>query len=70
MPPKWLIPWLVPIGLAIAVILVVINVWVGAAFLLVVLCVGLPYLRIQYLKQHPPDPELKKKRFGGFDRPS
>jgi hypothetical protein len=66
MPSKAVLPWLVPIGLALLVGLFLINVWLAVAYLGLVLLGGLPYLRYRYLQQNPPDPELPQKRFGGF----
>jgi hypothetical protein len=66
MPSKAVLPWLIPIGLALLVGLALINVWFAVAYLGLVLLIGLPYMRLQYLKQNPPDPELPQKRFGGF----
>ena len=64
--PKWLVPWLVPVGVVFGVIAVAVSIWLGALLLLALVLGVIPYLRAQYLKQHPPDPELRRRNFWDF----
>jgi hypothetical protein len=56
-------PWLPPLGLVIGVIALSISVGLGVVVLVVVALGLLPYLRLQHLKEHPPDPELRRRNF-------
>jgi hypothetical protein len=38
-------------------------VWLGVLVFLVVALGVLPYLRLQHLKAHPPNPELRRRNF-------
>jgi len=49
--------------LVVAVIAIAISTWVGIAVALLVILGGVPYLRLVYLKEHPPDPELRHRNF-------
>jgi len=62
-PPTWLAPWLIPLAMLIGVASAAIALWLCAVVLLVCAGVILPYLRLQYLKDHPPDPELRRRNF-------
>jgi hypothetical protein len=64
--PKWLPQFLVPLLLVLVVVLAGLTLPLGAlAFpvILVIALVGLAVWRVQYLKRHPPDPELVTKPF-------
>jgi FtsH-binding integral membrane protein len=64
--PRWLIPWLVPVVVAVVVGLFAISntvATIALSLLLVILLGGLVAMRLQYLKDHPPDPELVHKPF-------
>jgi hypothetical protein len=54
------------LGLVVVVIAIAISVWLGIAVVLLLLLGGVPYLRLQYLKQHPPDRELRHRNFWDF----
>ncbi|HWF51755.1 MAG TPA: hypothetical protein VG294_14040 [Solirubrobacteraceae bacterium] len=59
--PEWLLPWVVPMGLVVAVILVAISpVVAGIALVLLVV------VRARHLKNHPPELELVHKPFWKF----
>jgi hypothetical protein len=67
--PRWLLPWVVPLALAAAVVLAVISTTVAVIALVVILLIclgGLAAMRVQYLKNQPPDPELVHKPFWKF----
>ncbi len=67
--PGWLLPWVVPLVVAVVVVLFAISTTVAtiALVLTLVIClVGLAAMRVQYLKNHPPDPELVRKPFWKF----
>jgi hypothetical protein len=64
--PKWLMPWLVPLFLAAGVIVLTVSLLAGTLLLAALVLGVLPYLRILYLRQHPPDPELRRPNFWGF----
>ena len=64
--PGWLLPWLVPLVVAVVVVLFAISGTVATIVIGVILAVCLVCLgamRVQYLKDHPPDPELVHKPF-------
>jgi hypothetical protein len=64
--PNWLLPWLMPIGAVLAIVLLSISTVVGFAFLAILGALSAAALvsaRIQYLRSHPPDPELVRKPF-------
>jgi hypothetical protein len=67
--PGWLLPWVVPLVLGVVVVLFAISTTVatiGLVVILVVCVVGLARMRVQYLKDHSPDPELARKPFWKF----
>ena len=64
--PTWLAPWLVPAGVVFGAIAVAVSIWLGALSFLVLMFGVMPYLRGQYLKQHSPDPELRRRNFWDF----
>jgi hypothetical protein len=67
--PGWLLPWVVPVAMAVAVMLTATSSIVAEVVLVVVVVVclaGLAALRVRYLKEHPPDPELVHKPFWKF----
>jgi hypothetical protein len=64
--PAWLGPWLLPLIVIVGVIAVAVSFWLGLAVLLVLAFGVIPYLRLQYLKRHPPDPELHHRNFWDF----
>lgn len=71
--PKWLGPWVIPIALVVGVLGGVVASSAGIQadaiiyFLLIAVFVGLlARLRLRYLKEHPPDPELQHKPFWRF----
>ena len=67
--PRWLLSWVVPLTVAVAVVLTAISATVAAIALVVILViclVGLAAMRAQYLTSHPPDPELVRKPFWKF----
>mgnify|MGYP001351685620 CR=1 FL=1 len=67
--PGWLLPWVVPLAVAVVVVLFAISTTVAtiAVVVIVVICLaGLAKLRVQYLKNHPPDPGLVRKPFWKF----
>lgn len=63
--PKWLPQLLFPLVLLLMVLGVTLGTWgaVVDVVILVLLLLGLVRLRLQYLKSHPPDPELTNKPF-------
>jgi hypothetical protein len=63
--PKWLLPWLFPIIVIVGLVAVSISVLLGV-LVLVALFWGLAYVRAQYLKEHPPNPELRRRNFWDF----
>ena len=66
---RWLLPWVVPLALALAVVLAAASTTLAVIALVVVLVIcllGLAAMRVQYLKNHPPDPELVHKPFWKF----
>lgn len=64
--PRWLLPWLLPLAIVAGLIGITVSVWLGVLIVLVLLIGVLPYLRLQHLKQHPPDPELRRRNFWDF----
>jgi hypothetical protein len=64
--PRWLAPWLIPLALVVGIIAVAVSVSLGVVLLVVLLLLVVPYLRLQYLKQHPPNPELRHRNFWDF----
>jgi hypothetical protein len=64
--PEWLLPWVVPLAMAAAVILVAMSTMVGVIALVVLTYAVLISLRLRYLKRHPPEPELARKPFWKF----
>lgn len=67
--PRWLLPWLVPLVVAVVVVLAAISTTVatiGLVVLLVICLVVIAAMRMQYVKDHPPDPELVRKPFWKF----
>jgi hypothetical protein len=60
--PRWLLPWLPPLALTVAVPVIAVSTVGGAVVLGVVGCVGLAVLRARYVRDHPPA-ELVKKPF-------
>lgn len=67
--PGWLLPWVVPLVVAVVVVLFAISstvAMIAVAVILVICLVGLARMRVQYLKNHPPDPELVRKPFWKF----
>jgi hypothetical protein len=67
--PGWLLPWVVPVAMAVAVMLTAASSIVADVVLVVigVVCLaGLAALRVRYLEEHPPDPELVHKPFWKF----
>ncbi|HUE27969.1 MAG TPA: hypothetical protein VMP89_14435 [Solirubrobacteraceae bacterium] len=67
--PRWLLPWLVPLVVVVGLVLFAISTTVAAiagVLILVICLVGLVRLRVQYLKNHPQDPELVSKPFWKF----
>ena len=61
--PSWLLPWLFPLMLIVGLAAVAISAVLGLVVLGVLLLGVVPYLRLQYLKQHPPNPELRRRNF-------
>jgi len=64
--PNWALPWLMPIGVVLAIVLLSISTVAAFAFLTILGALSVAALvsaRIQYLKRHPPDPELVRKPF-------
>lgn len=47
----------------VAVASLAISDLVAGAILIAILFGAIPYFRVQYLKSHPPDPELAHKPF-------
>jgi hypothetical protein len=67
--PRWLLPWIVPLAVAAVVVLDAISsiaATIALALLAVASFVGLAAMRVQHLKDHPPDPELARKPFWRF----
>jgi ABC-type sugar transport system permease subunit len=67
--PRWVLPWLVPLVVAVVAVRFAISTTVAAiagVLILVICLVGLVRLRVQYLKNHPLDPELVRKPFWKF----
>ncbi len=67
--PGWLLPWVVPLLLAVVVVLFAISTTAATSFLVVILVsflVGLARLRVLHLKNRPPDAELVHKPFWKF----
>ncbi len=68
--PKWLVPWIIPMTVAVVAIAAALIGTLGVAgstvwtvILVVVVAAGLIKLRLRDLKLHPPDPELVHKPF-------
>ena len=64
--PRWLLPWVVPVVVALVVVLFAISntvATIALGVILVICLLGLAAMRVQYLKDHPPDPELVRKPF-------
>jgi hypothetical protein len=60
---------MVPLAVALAVILTALSAtaaFIALAVILVICAVGLAAMRVQYLKENPPDPELIRKPFWKF----
>jgi hypothetical protein len=67
--PGWLLPWVVPLVVVVVVVLLATSTTVATIALVVVLVmclVGLAKMRLQYLKDPPPDAELVRKPFWKF----
>jgi ABC-type sugar transport system permease subunit len=67
--PGWLLPWVVPLVVVAVVVLFATSTTVAtiALVVFVVVCLlGLARMRVQYLKDPPPDPELVRKPFWRF----
>ena len=61
--PRWLLPWVVPLLLAVALVLAITVGTIALVVIFVIFFVGIAALRVQHLKKHPPDPELVNKPF-------
>jgi hypothetical protein len=71
--PRWLTPWLLPLAMvaAIGIAEALGSVGLGGSTVvwLILFLAGagaLIRLRLQYLKKHPPDPELTHRPFWRF----
>jgi hypothetical protein len=64
--PRGLIPWAVPTAIVVIVVVTATLGMIGATVLLVLLVSGLVTMRVRYLKDHPPEPELETKPFWKF----
>jgi hypothetical protein len=63
---KWWLPWLLPVAIAVAVMVTVISTLAATVVFVAICFVGLPALRLRYLKAHPGNPELVHKPFWRF----
>ena len=67
--PRWLLPWVIPLAVAVAVGLAAISITFTAIALGMVVAIAVAVfagMRLQYLKRHPPEPELVHKPFWKF----
>jgi hypothetical protein len=62
----WLLPWVVPFVLVLAVVAFALGGDIALLAVSVIVLVGLAAMRMRYLKDHPPDPELVSKPFWKF----
>jgi hypothetical protein len=63
--PRWLVPWLPPLALIIALVVVAVSPAGVALGIAGISAVALIVARARYVKHHPP-PELAKKPFWKF----
>jgi hypothetical protein len=61
-----LLPWVVPLVLVLAVVAFAIGGEIALLAVSVIVLAGLAAVRLRYLKDHPPDPELVSKPFWKF----
>lgn len=61
--PGWLTPWVLPLFVIAAVIAAAVAVWLELAVLLVFVLGVVPNQRLQHVKEHPPDPERRRRNF-------
>lgn len=64
-----LLPWVVPLSVAVVAVLFAISSTVaaiGLAVIVVICLVSLAAMRMRHLESHPPDPELVRKPFWKF----
>jgi hypothetical protein len=61
--PKWLLPWLFPIIVIVGLVAVSISVLLGLLVLFALFWGFVLYRRAQSLKEHPPNPELRRRNF-------
>jgi hypothetical protein len=59
---KALAPWVVPLALMIGIAAVAISYWFLAIPVVLIAGAGVP-LRLRYLKEHPPEAELRRRNF-------
>lgn len=71
--PKWLVPWVIPLTVALLAIVGGLIGTLGdgasraaAVIFVVAVAAGLIYLRLRDLRLHPRDPELVHKPFWRF----
>jgi hypothetical protein len=64
--PKWLLPWLFPIIVIVGLVAVSISVLLGMLVLFALFWGLVLYVRAQNLKEHPPNPELRRRNFWDF----
>lgn len=60
--PRWLLPWLIPVALVLGLVAVSVSTVLGWLFLALVVGV-LVSMRVQDLRDHPPNPELRRRNF-------
>jgi Flp pilus assembly protein TadB len=51
--PRWLLPWLVPVGLVVVVVAIAVSPLVGAALAVVVGLIALPFVYREYQANRP-----------------
>jgi hypothetical protein len=62
---KALAPWLIPLAMVVAIAATTISWWIGG--IAVAAAIGYAiHLRLEYLKEHPPEPELRRRNFWDF----
>ena len=65
--PGWLFPFLIPVVLVGVVMLISSGTALGKAGAIALALGSFIVWRLIDVKTHPPDPELRRKQFGGFD---
>lgn len=64
--PRSVAPWFLPLLLVAGAIAIAVSFWLGLLVMVALLFGVIPYLRLQYLKQRPTAPELRRRNFWDF----